>query len=257
MGNRAVADLLVDYGRTLEAGGAAQVGGSFTGRADADAMLRDDPNAFLIGVIFTQGIPAERAWAGPWELRMRLGHWDLDRIANQRDAVREAFQRPPMLHRFKNTVPEWVSEAAARLLRDWDGDASNMWADGSHVIQVTERLSAFSGIGRKKSVMAVQILMRHFGVRLQGTECGSVAYDIQVRRVFLRSGLAELDTPEAMEQAAAAACPQSPGTLDLPAWLVGRQTCRPKSPRCDECLLGEACSRRLWINPVGVPGSRP
>ncbi|MHB9004586.1 MAG: hypothetical protein ACYC6C_11075, partial [Coriobacteriia bacterium] len=105
-------------------------------------------------------------------------------------------------------------------------------------------------------VMAVQILTRHFGIRLRGTECGSVAYDVHVRRVFLRSGLAEEDSPQAMDAAAAAACPSSPGTLDLAAWLIGRQTCRPRSPRCGTCLLGDACARRLEHSPVGVPGTK-
>ena len=254
---RGVADLLVAFGRELEADGAAQVGGSFTGRPEADAFLREDPNAFLIGVLFTQGIPAERAWSGPWELRARLGFWDMDRLAREPAAVRDAFHQPPMLHRFKNTVPIWVSRAAARLIDEWGGDARNIWADGSHVLDVTERLSDFSGIGRKKAVMAVQILSRHFGVRLLGTECGSVAYDIHVRRVFLRSGLADQDTPDAMDAAAAAACPPSPGTLDLPAWLIGRQSCRPIAPLCEECRLSDVCARRLDFNPVGVPGAVP
>jgi hypothetical protein len=118
---RGVADLLVAFGRELEADGAAQVGGSFTGRPEADAFLREDPNAFLIGVLFTQGIPAERAWSGPWELRARLGFWDMDRLAREPAAVRDAFHQPPMLHRFKNTVPIWVSRAAARLIDEWGG----------------------------------------------------------------------------------------------------------------------------------------
>lgn len=253
---RAVADLLVAYGHELEATGAAQVDGSFTGRPEVDAFLRDDPNAFLIGILFTQGIPAERAWSGPWELRERLGFWEMERLAAEPRAVLDAFQQPPMLHRFKNTVPTWVSKAAARLLDEWDGDAGNIWAEGSHVLDVTERLSAFAGIGRKKSVMAVQILTRHFGVPLQGAECGSVAYDVHVRRVFLRSGLAQEDTPHALDAAAAAACPPSPGTLDLPAWLIGRQTCRPRAPLCESCRLGDVCARRLEHNPVGVPGAK-
>jgi len=247
-----VAVALAAYGRELEAAGAAQVGGSFSGDPEADALLVDDPNALLIGILFTQGIPAERAWAGPWELRKRLGHLDLTRLSTEPQAVLEAFQRPPMLHRFKNTVPLWVSRAATRLLAEYDGDASNVWTTGSHVLEVTERLSRFDGIGRKKSVMAVQILTRHFGVKLTGMECGQVAYDVQVRRVFLRSGLAEEDTPEAIEAAALLACPDSPGTLDLAAWLIGRQTCRPQTPLCDECRLGAACPRRVWLSPQGV-----
>jgi len=247
-----VAKTLAAYGRELEAAGDAQVGGSFTGHPQADALLAQDPNALLLGILFTQGIPAERAWAGPWELRQRLGHLDLARLASEPDSVRAAFQQPPMLHRFKNTVPTWVSHAAVRLLDEYGGDASRIWADGSHVLDVTERLSAFEGIGRKKSVMAVQILMRHFRVRLEGMESGQVAYDVQVRRVFLRSGLAEEDTPESIEAAAADAYPESPGTLDLAAWLIGRQTCRPRAPRCDECRLGRVCPRLVWLNPSGV-----
>ncbi|MCG2808364.1 MAG: endonuclease III, partial [Coriobacteriia bacterium] len=78
------------------------------------------------------------------------------------------------------------------------------------------------------------------------------AYDVQVRRVFLRSGLVESDTPEAIEAAATLACPDSPGTLDLAAWLIGRQTCRPREPKCEECRLGWPCARRIWLTPHGV-----
>ena len=124
------------------------------------------------------------------------------------------------------------------------------------MLEVTERLSAFDGIGRKKAVMAVEILTRHFGVELAGRECGQVAYDVQVRRVFLRSGLADEDTREAIEAAAAAACPGAPGTLDLPAWLVGRQSCRPRAPLCDGCRLGAVCPRRTERMVVGVGGAR-
>lgn len=255
MSAAAVAAALVVFGRELEAAGAAQVGGSFTSRPEADALLRENPNAFLLGVLFTQGIPAERAWAGPWELRERLGHLDLERLASDTQAVGVAIRRPPMLHRFKNTLPGWVSAAAARLLRDWRGDASRIWAPGTHTLEVTERLCAFDGIGRKKAVMTVQILTRHMGVRLEGAECGQVAYDVQVRRVFLRSGLSEEDSVAAIERAASAACPESPGTLDLAAWLIGRQWCRPRSPRCEECRLGDACARRVWLNPAGVGGT--
>ena len=100
--------------------------------------------------------------------------------------------------------------------------------------------------------MAVEILTRYFGVRLEGRECGQVAYDVQVRRVFLRSGLVERDSREAIEEAAALACPEAPGTLDLPAWLVGRETCRPKRPQCDTCRLAEVCPRLVGLNPDGV-----
>jgi uncharacterized HhH-GPD family protein len=252
MAREAVARELLAFGRELEASAAAQSGGGFTGDESADALLEHDANAFLLGVLFTQGIPAERAWSGPFLLRDRLGTLDLSFLADDPDAVRAAVQAPPMLHRFKETLPRWIVSAAQRLLASYEGDAALIWPPGAHVLEVTERLSAFDGIGRKKAVMAVEILVRHFGVELEGRECGQVAYDVQVRRVFLRSGLVDIDSIEAIEQAASAACPESPGTLDLATWLVGRDWCRPKRPLCDACRLAESCARRVSLNPAGV-----
>jgi uncharacterized HhH-GPD family protein len=247
-----VAAELLAYGRELEVQGSAQVGGSFTSDSAADYLLESSPNAFLLGVLFTQGISAERAWCGPYLLLGRLGTLEPRYLATHLREVRDAVQAPPMLHRFKETLPRWIVSAGQRLAEQYGGDAAAIWPDGRHVIEVTERLSAFEGIGRKKAVMAVEILTRHFGIDLEGRECGQVAYDVQVRRVFLRSGLVAEDTREAIESAAASACPEAPGTLDLPAWLVGRETCRPKAPRCDQCRLGEVCPRLVDRNVVGV-----
>lgn len=251
-GTTSVAARLRSFGEELASTGSAQVGGAFTDVGDADALVKSSPEAFLIGVLFTQGVPAERAWAGPWLLRERLGHLDLERLALEREAVDEAFCTRPALHRFKHTIAGWVSDAAQRLLACYGGDASRIWAPGSSVAEVGERLSAFQGIGRKKAAMAVEILTRHFGVALTGAQDGTVAYDVHVRRVFLRSGLVGSDTPKEVAAAARAACPEAPGTIDLPAWLVGRQWCRPSEPRCDECRLGDVCPRRTWLGVEGV-----
>ena len=217
--------------------------------------MRSRPEAFLIGVLFTQGIPAERAWRAPYLLLQRLGHLDLPRLARERDVVAEAVARPPSLHRFKHTMAGWVSDAAARLVADWEGDASLIWEAGSSAHDVTGRLMEFDGIGRKKAAMAVEILTRHFGVPLTGMEAGTVAYDTHVRRVFLRSGLVERDTFGEVVEAAARACPQAPGCIDLPAWLVGRRWCHPTRPECDACLLGEVCPR-LTLRSVEGVGAR-
>jgi uncharacterized HhH-GPD family protein len=252
----AVAWELSAYARELAAVGAVQAGGSFTDLEPADELIRSSPEAFVLGVLFTQGIPAERAWAGPYLLGERLGHLDLRRLAAEPKAVDEALGRRPALHRFRHTLPRWISLAAARIIAEYAGDASRIWAPGSSVTEVSERLCLFDGIGRKKAAMAVELLGSAFGVELEGTECGTVAYDVQVRRVFLRSGLADEDTPAAIARAAALACPQAPGSLDLGTWLIGRETCRPRKPACDDCRLGAVCARRVWLNPEGV-GVRP
>ncbi len=256
MTREAVAAELRAAGEELAALGAAQDGDAFTPLQQADALIKSSPEAFLLGVLFTQGVPAERAWAGPYLLRERLGHLDLERLAAEREAVARAFAHPPALHRFVKTVPGWVSSAAARLIEEYGGSAAAIWPDGARVTEVTRRLLEFPGVGEKKAVMAVEILVRHFGVALEGTECGSVAYDVHVRRVFLRSGLAEADTPEAIRAAARAACPEAPGLLDLPAWQIGRAWCRPREPRCAECRLGGVCARLVQHAPTGVGARR-
>ncbi len=253
-----VGDALACYGRELATAGTVQVGGAFTDDPAADAFVKRSDEAFLLGVLFTQGIPAERAWAGPYHLRQRLGHFDLGRIAGSSDAVAAAVAAPPALHRFVHTLPLWISSAAQRIQAEYGGEAGRIWADGSHVTDVMRRLLAFDGIGPKKATMAVELLVRSRGAQLTGLECGGVAYDVHVRRVFLRSGLVAEDTPGAVRDAAAHACPPEPGLLDLPAWLIGREWCRPREPLCDACRLGEVCPRlvQLGVEGVGVRRSR-
>ena len=222
---------LVAYGRELEAAGAAQVGGSFTGDPRADALLETDPNAFLLGVLFTQGIPAERAWRGPWLLRERLGTLDLDvSRAEPAGCARggpDAADAPPLqrdapaLDRVCGRDGCFVTTTATRR-------ASGRRA--AHVVEVVERLSAFDGIGRKKAVMAVEILTRHFGVELEGREYGQVAYDVQVRRVFLRTGLVDEDRSEAIERAAAELCPRRPGRSTCPRGSSDARRAGPSAP---------------------------
>lgn len=252
----AVGRRLVEIGRRLATEGAAQVGERFTDHPEADALIRDSPDAFLIGVLFTQGIPAERAWAGPYLLRQRLGHLDLRRLAVERDAVAAAVAAAPALHRFKNTLGGWISDMAQRLVEDWGGSAANLWADRPSAAELRDRLEAFPGIGHKKAAMAVEILSRCFGASVCDPAGGTVAYDTQVRRVFLRSGLVDEDSVSEVERAAREASPAAPGTVDLPAWLIGRQWCRPRDPRCDECWLGESCPRHVDRSVEGV-GVRP
>lgn len=252
-----VAALLRAFGEDLAADNAAQAGGAFTDQPEADALIKESAEAFLLGVLFTQGIPAERAWAGPYLLARRLGHLDLARIARDEPAVARAVATPPALHRFVHTLPGWISSAARRVVEEYGGSAARIWEPGSHVLEITRRLMAFDGIGEKKAAMAIEILRRYFGVPMCGVECGSVAYDVHVRRVFLRTGLAEADSPEAIRDAARRACPNAPGTLDLAAWLVGRDWCRPREPRCEACRLVAACPRLTERNAEGVGARRP
>lgn len=103
----------------------------------------------------------------------------------------------------------------------------------------------FPGIGQKKAAMAVEILDRDLGVPIRELDGSDIAYDVHVRRVFLRTGLAEYDDLEHMIEVARRAHPERPGAIDMPAWLVGRQWCHAGLPNCPACILREVCPKDI------------
>jgi uncharacterized HhH-GPD family protein len=222
-------------------GGVAQ----FTSDPAADALIREDPFAFLLAVISDMGIRAERAWALPYELSRRMGTLSPRDLAADPQAVRAAVQRAPKLHRFVNVVPDWLVQAARIVIDQYGGDAGALWADVPTAAELRRRLEAFPGIGQKKAAMAVEILARDLGYPLRDLSGSDVAYDVHLRRVFLRTGLADHDAVGEMVAAARALYPARPGALDLPAWDIGRRWCRPTGPDCAACPLNTACPRLI------------
>lgn len=227
---------------------------TFTPDPAANHLLITDPFAFLLAVIFDQGIRAERAWAAPHLLRQRLGHLDPARVAAAPELVEAAVRQPPQLQRFVNKVPAWIQAAALRVLRDYGGDAGRIWGDRPPAATLRRRLDAFDGIGQKKAAMAVEILARDLRVPIADLGGSDIAYDVHVRRVFLRAGLAEHDDLREMVRAARALHPERPGALDLPAWIIGRTWCRPGVPRCPECPIAQVCPQ-IVDAAAGVQGS--
>lgn len=131
------------------------------------------------------------------------------------------------------------------MITDYAGDVANLWRDEPTAVELRRRLEAFPGIGQKKAAMAVEILARDLHKPIQALTGSDVAYDVQLRRVFLRSGLVDTDDPERMISIARALHPERPGALDFPAWDIGRRWCHPQQPACPTCPLNTACARLI------------
>jgi uncharacterized HhH-GPD family protein len=226
----------------------------FTPNALANRFLIENPLAFLLAVIFDQGIVAERAWAAPYELAHRLGHLDPYRLEDDLPGIAKAVATPPMLQRFVNTIPPWIASAARRVVREYGGDAGRIWGDAPRAEVLDRRLRAFDGIGQKKAAMAVEMLERDLKVPIKGLHGTDIAYDVHVRRVFLRTGLADRDDRDHMVAQGRLLNPSRPGAIDFPMWLVGRRWCRPGVPSCPECALFSVCPR-LVDRAEGVTGA--
>jgi endonuclease III len=82
-------------------------------------------------------------------------------------------------------------------------------------------------------------------VEIAHLEGSDIAFDVHVRRVFLRTGLAERDELEHMLRSARELNPTRPGALDYPAWWIGHEWCRPVDPSCDACPLAGPCPRYI------------
>lgn len=93
--------------------------------------------------------------------------------------------------------------------------------------------------------MAVGILARDLAVPIQELSGTDIAYDVHVRRVFLRTRLAERDDIDHMVEVARCLHPERPGELDFPAWLIGRRWCRPGIPDCGGCPLRSVCPKNI------------
>ena len=141
-----------------------QAEGTATKSRDADQLLRDDPNAVLLGLLYDQRVLAETAFTGPHKLKARLGHLDVSRIAAMdRDAFAAVFCEPPAVHRFTNKMADLTQAVAARLADDYGGSAAALWAEGD-AADVERRVRALPGFGPQKA-QKLKFCLYYFGHR--------------------------------------------------------------------------------------------
>lgn len=162
--DQAIAQALLDYRNIVAGQQQSRLG--FAHSEKADVLLRDDPFAFLLGVVFDEGIKAERASEAPYLLKRRLGHLDPARMRDSSAEVRAAVAQPPTLHRYTELMSEAVVAAASRVCGEYDGDAAAIWSGSPTAAEVDARLQRFRRIGPKKAAMAVEMLVTNFGVDL-------------------------------------------------------------------------------------------
>jgi uncharacterized HhH-GPD family protein len=134
---------------------------------DADKLLTTDPLALLIGMALDQQFPMERAFAGPFVMKQRMGGFDAASIAAHAD-LRAVFAVPPVVHRFPGSMSTRVQELCRHIVEEYDGEAARIWTEAKSGAELLTRLQALPGFGKQKAQIFLALLGKQLGVRPKG-----------------------------------------------------------------------------------------
>ena len=144
----------------------------FTGDAEADALLTENPLALMLGMLLDQQVPMEWAFGAPALLAQRLGGTlDAAAIAQiEPDALEEVFRTKPALHRYPGSMAKRTHALCTYLVEHYDGRAENVWQDASTGAELLEQVLALPGFGKDKARIFVGLLGKRLGVQPKGWE---------------------------------------------------------------------------------------
>lgn len=141
----------------------------FTGDAEADRLIAEDPLALLIGFALDQQVTVQKAFSGPLDLKRRLGHLDAARIAAMDPAeLGDVFRERPAIHRFPGSMAAKIQALCAAIANEYGNDASRVWRDAPDGRTLEANLLGLPGIGEMKAKSLIAVLGQRFGVRPPG-----------------------------------------------------------------------------------------
>jgi uncharacterized HhH-GPD family protein len=143
----------------------------FTDDDEANRLIAGDPVALLIGFALDQQVTVQKAFAGPLELRKRLGHLEVARIGSMDpETLAAAFRERPALHRFPGAMAERVRSLCAFVEERYGGDAARLWREAESGEDLRARLAELPGFGEMKVRTLLTLLARQFGVLPPGIQ---------------------------------------------------------------------------------------
>ena len=141
------------------------------GRRLPTPFSREEPLALLIGFVLDQQVSVQKAFAGPCELRRRIGSLEARSIAAIDPAeLAAAFTTRPALHRFPSDMARRVQELCVVVVERYGGDASRIWDEAADGPDLEARLLALPGIGAMKARSLIAVLARRFRLELPGLD---------------------------------------------------------------------------------------
>ncbi|HSC72540.1 MAG TPA: HhH-GPD-type base excision DNA repair protein [Gaiellaceae bacterium] len=134
----------------------------FTGNAEADALLAEEPMALLIGFALDQQVPVPTAFTGPLKIKQRVGTLDAHTLATT--DLEPAFREKPAVHRFPGNMARRVRELAAVVDEEYGGDAARLWTEAKDGVELRKRIADLPGFGEMKIKALGAVLAKRFDV---------------------------------------------------------------------------------------------
>ncbi len=169
----------------------------------ADELLSHDPLALLLGMLFDQQFPMERAFAGPRLLADRMGIDTLSAAAvadADPDELLAWFQGPPAVHRYPGSMAARAQALCRLLVERYDGRADALWADAPDGATLLRRIGELPGFGAQKAKILVALLGKQYGVTPPGWREAAGSYGEEGSR----RSVADITGPESLAEVRAA-----------------------------------------------------
>jgi len=144
----------------------------FTESDEANRLLATDGFALLLGMLFDQQFPMERAFYGPQLLKDRLGGELAPQLVADADLdhLEQVFRGPPAIHRYPASMAKRAQDLARTIIAEYRGVAENLWDTAGDGDELLGRLRALPGFGAEKSRIFVGLLGKRLGIRPDGWE---------------------------------------------------------------------------------------
>ena len=172
-----------------------------TGQEPADALLRGDPLALLVGMLLDQQIPMEWAFLGPWRLAERLPRlagvgFDAESIADlDPDLLEQVFREKPALHRFPASMARRTQALCRHVVDHYGGRVSRIWTEADDGEALYGNLRELPGFGDEKSRIFIALLAKRFGITPEGWRDAAGGFADGTKRA-----VADIDSPEALDE---------------------------------------------------------
>ena len=196
-------------------------------------------------------IKAERAWKLPYVIADEIGSREIGAFAAKDEQYYINLFETKKLHRYNSLMAKYFYGAVQRIVNEYDGDASKIWAGNPPSRLVVLRFLEFDGVGPKIATMATNILSRDYNVRMQELTAVDISPDVHVKRIMYRLGLVDCKDGNWQQISATAIINKAallnikfPGVFDLLFWDIGQQgICENNKCHAEQCPFGGFCPK--------------